>query len=495
MPDHTPFLKIVLPALAGVVAARLVSVPWWAAAACALVVFACAVAVRQKPWADIYVWASVMLFFFAVGTAALRESRLPSGERVRMVAQIAERPYARGRWSATTAHVGYCSAGDGVWTRVDERIQLMVDTCYRVRVGEQIAFRGWVNPVDTTDSSYGRLMHLRGQHSRVWLVPGNLLRVAPHISRTPVYYAARLQEHAIERLSRLDISPDRLGVVTAMTAGDKRGVDRGVRGSYSATGAAHLLAVSGLHVGIVFVLVNLLLYLLPTVRRGHIVKNIAAILAIWLYAAAAGLAPSVVRAALMFSFAQLALASGSYRNGLNIMLGSAVVMLALNPNYWGDPSFMLSYAAVLSIAAFFRPLYRLVRTRFAVVNALLSVVVVGVVASLGTAPLVAYWFGNIPLAGMVINPPVILTAHVIVMCGVLWVIAPVGPLGPLFSGVLDFAAGVQNAIVDWSARLPWAAVHVPNMPLGVVVIIYCCYIALAMWAYQTDNPKSNMHTD
>ena len=476
---NQPFLKIVIPAAAGVVAARLLDVPAWLAMVSFIVVFLCAVAFRRKPVAGVYTWFTVLLFFFAASTIVTPRSAIPHGARIEVVAQIAENPYEQGRWRRTTATAGYYRAqGDTAWTRTNEHIQLYIDTCYRIGTGQQIAFRGWLNPIDTTGSSYGNLMRLRGQHGRMYLTPGNLIRIAPHVSRTPVWFASRLQDGAVERLSRLCLPPDELGVVTAMTAGDKRGIGRELRGSYSATGAAHLLAVSGLHVGIVFVLVNLLLYLLPAFRRGHIYKNVAAIVAIWLYAMVAGLSPSVVRAAMMFSFAQLALASGSRRNALNIMLGSAVVMLALNPNYWGDASFMLSYTAVLSITAFYQPLYRLVRTRYKAVNALTSIVIVGLTATLGTAPLVAHWFGNFPVAGMLINPVVILTANIIVMFGVLWAILPLGFLAPVFSWVLGLAAGVQNSVVAWSASLSWASIPV-SLSLWGVVAIYAVYIAAA----------------
>ena len=477
-----PFLKIIIPAATGVVAARVLDVPVAAAIVCFAVLFVFTVALRKRPVGQIYLWFTILTFFLCTATVSRSESAIPQGVRIEAVAQIAENPYEQGRRRRTTAHVGYYrTEGDTAgWTRADERIQLYIDTCYRLRAGQQIAMRGWLNPVDTTGSSYGNLMRLRGHHGRMYLTPGNLVRKAPHVSRTPVYYASKLQDGAVALLSRLHLVPDELGVVTAMTAGDKRGIGRSLRGSYSDTGAAHLLAVSGLHVGIVFMLINLLLYFLPAMRRGHIYKNAAAVAAIWLYAVMAGLSPSVVRAALMFSFAQAALASGSSRNGLNIMLGSAAVMLAINPNYWGDPSFMLSYAAVLSITAFFGPLFRLVRSRRKIVNALSSIMVVGLTASLGTAPLVAYWFGNFPVAGMLINPVVILTAHVIVMFGVLWVIMPIGFLNPVFSWVLGLAAGVQNSVVEWSASLSWASVPV-NLPLWVVVIIYAAYIALAVW--------------
>lgn len=479
-----PFLKIVIPAAAGIAGARILDPPALIAVIGFAAVFVSTLIFRKHKVVHIYLWFTILLFFFAAGSLSRHQSVIPQGVRVEITAQVAENPYRQGRWLRTTANAGYYRIeGDTskAWTRVNEQIQLYADTCYAIAAGQQLAFRGWLNAVDTTGSSYGNLMRLRGQHGRLYLTPGNLIRIAPHTSRTPVYYASRLQNAAVERLSRLRIGDESLGVVTAMTAGDRRGIGRDLQADYSATGAVHLLSVSGFHVAVVFLLVNILLYLLPALPRGHLYKNAAAIAAIWLYAAMSGLSPPVVRSALMFSFAQAALASGSARNALNIMLGSAVVMLAVNPNYWGDPSFMLSYVAVLSITAFFGPLFRLSRSRYKVVNALLSIVIVGFVASLGTAPLVAYWFGRFPVAGMVINPAVVLTANAIVMLGVLWIVIPFGFLNAMFSWALGLAADVQNAIVEWSASLGWASIPL-RLPLWGVILIYIGYIAIAAWA-------------
>ena len=108
-----------------------------------------------------------------------------------------------------------------------------------------------------------------------------------------------------------------------MTAGDRRSLSPALRAAYSRSGTSHLLAVSGLHVGIVFLLANLLLWWLPLFRHGHILRNIAVILLIWLYAATTGFPPSVVRAALMFSVLQFALASSSEYVGMNTLAGVA----------------------------------------------------------------------------------------------------------------------------------------------------------------------------
>lgn len=449
---------------------RFVDVPAVVAVFCAAAVFVLTLINRR----DIYLWSSILLFFFAVATVLRPRAEVPQGERLELIAKISDNPTARGRWQSVTARVGYYRADDD-WRRVNEKIQLNIDTCYHVEAGDRLVFRAWVNPIDS--GSYGRLMALRGVFSRAYLVPGNLMRTMPVDLRTPVH----LQQNAIKKLERLNLKPSSQGVVEAMTVGYRGALGGNLRADYSATGAAHLLAVSGLHVGIVFVLVNLLLYLLPAFRRGGVWRNVLAVMVVWAYAVTTGLSPSVVRAALMFSFAQVALARGTHRDGFNIMLGSAVVMLALNPNYWGDMSFMLSYAAVLSIAAFFGPLYERLKTRWKAVNAFLGIMIVGVAASVGTAPLVAYWFGNVPLSGMLLNPVVILTAHVIVGFGVLWMVAPVGVLNPVFSWVLDGAASIQNSVVEWGAGRGWASFAVGDMSLWMVVMAYLVLAALAVW--------------
>lgn len=460
-----------------------------------LAVMAAAWIFRKRTSGSILVWASVLTFFFTISEAAAPKSRLPSGEYVTAVARIDEQPSVRGRWQRTSATVGYYKTGkdaDAPWVKAGESIQLYVDTCYTVKHGAQIAFRGWMNAIDTTGSSYGSLMRRRGLHRRLYLTPGNLLKEARYIAATPAYGASKLHAKAADRLDRLTLSDRSRAVVSAMVIGDRRYIGSELRQVYSRSGSAHVLSVSGLHVGIVFILINLLLYPIPSFRYGHIIKNFAAILGIWLYALTAGMAPSVIRAATMASFAQLALAASLQRNAMNIILGTAVVMLALNPNYLADPSFLLSFSAVLSIVIFYRRLYGPLRSRYKFLNALTGAIIVGFTATVGTAPLVSYWFGNSPVIGMLTGPLVMLTAYVIVLLGVMWIIAPLSIFQHLYSVILEHAAGIQNHIVEWSAAQRWA-IFEGRLSFGGVVLCYAiivvsCVIACTI-AYCGDSAR------
>ncbi len=483
----TPFLRLTIPAVIGVLVGVWGRFPLALLAAFTAVLWVMGLMTWRREGSGAGVMLFIVLAFALIARLHTTGDPLPKGRKLDLVLQVTDPPVAAGRWMRTTAYVDcYRPAGTkNEWTQADTRILLSVDSSYRLQVGDQIACRAWVNPIDTIESSYRKLMRHRGLSGQGYLTPGNLVARSPHISKTPRYYASRLQAHATGILDRLDLSPAGKAVTVAMTTGVRNFYGdelRTLRSDYSRTGTAHVLAVSGLHVGIVFVLLNILLYLLPVYHRGHIAKNALAILCIWLYAAMAGLSPSVVRAAFMFSGAQVALASSRTRNPLNIILGTGFVMLALDPNYLFDISFQLSYAAVLAITLAYQPIYQRMKSRNRLLNAITGAFLVGLVATLGTAPLVSYTFGNVPAIGLVVNPLVVLTAHVIVFAALLWVLVPLPALQPVASAVLEWAAGFQNAVVAGVSDLRWGSWQ-GSLPGWGVAVVYAVYVGAAVWYY------------
>ena len=146
------------------------------------------------------------------------------------------------------------------------------------------------------------------------------------IERLPGRSSA-LHLHAVERMQRIGLRGDAGAVCRAMVTGDRSDITQELRTVYSRSGLSHLLAVSGLHTGIVFALVNLALWWLPLFRRGHLLKNLLAAVAVWLFVAAAGFPPSAVRAAAMCTVLQAALASASEYVGLNALAAAGFGML------------------------------------------------------------------------------------------------------------------------------------------------------------------------
>ena len=230
---------------------------------------------------------------------------------------------------------------------------------------------------------------------------------------------------------------------------------------------------------------------LPLLRRGHLLRNLLAAACIWIYVAAAGFPPSAVRAAVMFTMLQSALASASEYNGLNALAAAAFGMLLWNPAWLGDISFQLSFAAVAAILAWGVPLCRRLRTRRRALNPITDVLAVSLAATLATAPLVSHTFGIVPLAGVVVNPAAILLGSVVVLVGALWMLLPVGWAAPAFECVLSHTAEGLNALARVTADLSCAAAEYA-LGGGATTAVYL-FFALATAAAWSAEPKKSVH--
>jgi len=167
--------------------------------------------------------------------------------------------------------------------------------------------------------------------------------------------ADKWRNYLLDVYRKFNIQGDEFAVLAALTLGYTDDLNPDLRASYSATGAMHILSVSGMHVGVVYVIIAFLLGFLDKSQRKKVLKAIFIILFLWIYAFLSGLSAAVIRAALMFSFVALANCTGRKSQIYNTIFMSMLLMLLYNPFFLYDVGFQLSYAAVLSII-FFQPM-------------------------------------------------------------------------------------------------------------------------------------------
>ena len=478
--DRMPVLKLLVPFAAGIALAGRYELPLWFLAGAFVLSGVVALLFRSQA-------AAVgMLLTAGFAAAQLREPSpaVPRGIETVYEITIEGFPADRGRYVSADASVAaWRNPANGHWHPSDARVRLYADSLTDLRPGERLRCRGTVRPFRGGAESYRRLMQRRGYAGTLWVSERTILE------RLPQQHAG-LHRTAVERLARLPMEAEAEAVVEAMAAGERRGITPELRTVYSRSGLSHLLAVSGLHTGIVFVLINAALWWLPLLRRGHLLKNLLAARAVWLFVAAAGFPPSAVRAAVMCTVLQAALASASEYVGMNALATAAFGMLLWNPNWFGDISFQLSFLAVAGILAWGVPLCRRCRTRWKALNIVIDAYLIGLIATVATAPLVSHTFGIVPLAGIVVNPLAIALAGVVVFGGALWMLAPVGFLAPAFGFVTGTAAGWINALARLTASLPGGAA---DYTLGgwQTAVIYLVF-ALATAAAWSAEPKKSV---
>lgn len=461
-----PFLKILPFVLLGIVLGRAIDVDVWWVVVGATISSLLGYLLRRLWAGELYTALAVILWALCATLIRTPQSIITDPTVVTLHTTITSTPYTSGRWQRAD--------GEVVVEGKSHKVLLCADTTLSLSLGEVGRGRGYLRPLP--EGSYGRLMHHRGYIGTLYISSPTDWHSKGSTSSLTI--TARRVQHALsERIDRLGLGRSESAIVKAMLLGERSEIESSQRDDYSRAGASHLLAISGLHIGIVTMLVWWMCWLLPiTGRRGHIVRNIISSLVMILYAFVTGLSPSVVRATVMFVVAQMALAYGTSRTSVGTLAGALTMMLLLNPNNLYDISFQLSAVAVIGIVLGFRPAMELFggesggRLR----RTLTGVVVVGICSTLATLPLVAHTFGTMSLVGIFLNPIVILTAEIIVLGGFIWVSLPFGWLAPVAKAVIGTAAWLQNRVVEYAATLSWSAVEI-SLPEWVVVV---CYVAM-----------------
>lgn len=283
----------------------------------------------------------------------------------------------------------------------------------------------------------------------------------------------------VQRIISPGDDSDAQAVLAAMVLGDKSALSKELRTTYSATGASHILALSGLHLGIIY----LLLTQLTLGRRRMWLTQVPVVLGIWAFALITGLSTSVVRAAMMISLYAVFSLGGRRQSPLGVLSFTAIIMLLFNSDSLYDIGFQLSFMAMLGILIFVPLFERMVSIRWLmehrVVKWLMAMMTMSVAAQLTTAPLVAYHFGRFSTYFLLTNLLAIPIATLILYVAVATLIVPA------IAGVLGWLAGVLNAVLGWVSGLPLASIEGLHPSLLQVAMMYLleAVFFLILWRY------------
>lgn len=275
----------------------------------------------------------------------------------------------------------------------------------------------------------------------------------------PNWFVARaieIREVCVAQLSKYIESPKSRAVVLALVLGVKDELDNELIQSFSATGAMHVLAVSGLHVGIIFGIIFSVLKALGLHKRKHRWwMAIISILVLWTYALLTGLSPSVLRAVTMFSFVALGRALFRKGNIYNTLSLSALALLLFDPYLIMSVGFQLSFLAVFGIVYLHPKIYRLWQIDNWFLDKVWSITCVSIAAQLATGPLSMLYFHQFPTYFLVSNLFIIPAAFAILIGGLILLALSFAPaLATMFGAALSGVVGLVNWLVSQVSRFP-----------------------------------------
>ncbi|MFZ4582372.1 MAG: ComEC/Rec2 family competence protein [Paludibacter sp.] len=246
-------------------------------------------------------------------------------------------------------------------------------------------------------------------------------------------------------------------VLAALTVGYTDDLSPDLRASYSATGAMHILSVSGLHVGIVYVVIAFLLSFLKRNRFQLVFRALLIVLFLWSYAFVTGLSPSVIRSAFMFSFVAIGTSLERKSQIYNTVFMSAFIMLLIEPNYLYNIGFQLSYAAVLSIVIFQKPFASLLPVRSKIAGWCRDLLTVSIAAQIGTLPFTLFYFQQFPNYFLLTNLIAIpLSSIIIYLAMALLAISNIPIVASAVAFILKWALWALNFSIVSIYELPYS---------------------------------------
>lgn len=289
-----------------------------------------------------------------------------------------------------------------------------------------------------------------------------------------------LREQLTAHYDKIPLRVQDREVLAALTLGDKYQLSHEVRDIYSHVGVSHVLALSGLHLGILMFFLLLVLKPLCRYHCGRIISMVLALTLIWFFVFLTGMGLSLLRAAVMYSLFCLLMLRRYSGNGLNNLAVAAFLLLCVQPDALFDIGFQLSFLSVFSILIF-SPYYNGLRPRNKILGFLTDFVFVAVAAQLATAPLVAYYFNTFPVYFLLGNVVVIPCAYVL-LGGTLvfFIFSFCAQFQLLLAKILSFTVKMMNESLSFIASLPHAVISLYPSKVEVA-IVYLLLISFILY--------------
>jgi competence protein ComEC len=481
--EEVPLLKVAASLMVGIVVGQYVAVSalWLLATLAGLLVLALLLW-RHEQWQSV----AIALCFVCLGWLLMQRQKdslrvaWPEGE-VCYEAVVISEPVEKPKTMAVDILLTESGRRLKAYLYKDER-------SHGLQIGDGLRIQSRIQPNDEWHRGtfdYRRYLETHGFTGRTFIASWKWQKAQVSLSglsrleRTRLFFL-QLRSRLLTKFLGTAAERDAHSVVAAMVLGDKSALTQDLKDVYAVTGASHVLALSGLHLGIIYSLLSLLL---GGRKLFTIHCSLFTILGVWAYVFLVGMPVSVVRAALMLSLYALLSLGHRDKMSVNTLAFVAIVLLMLNPLSLFDVGFQMSFIAVFSILVWvpllmsvFPPDYLQTHR---IVRWLWAMVVVSVAAQTGVGPLIAYYFGRFSPWFLLTNFVAVPTATLI-----LW-LAPLALCFSPFAHLLLYIASALNTVLTFLARLPFASIDGLHPTILQVTMVYVIIAAVYLLIVRT----------
>ncbi|UTW65201.1 ComEC/Rec2 family competence protein [bacterium SCSIO 12643] len=425
-------------------------------------------------------------------------SHQPSAQIQSYIGRVISEPEIKGKSIKTTLEIIQIK-DDYNWIPASGKclVYIQKDSSVHISFGDVLSFKSHPQEIDPPQNfnefDYKRYLAHHYIYHRIYL-QSDQFTTSPNNDFSIRDLSILIRNQLLQNYIDFGLQNDELALISALTLGKKDTLSTDIKQAYSSAGAMHILAVSGLHVGIILMIIQFCFSWLKKLQHGSHILSMLLILSVWGYTFISGLSPSVLRAATMFSFLILARLLDKKSNVYNTLALSAFAILCIRPYMLLEVGFQLSYLAVIGILYLYPFLYQLLTFRYTLLDKAWSITCVSICAQIATAPLGILYFHQFPsyflLSNLVIIPAGFLLIS-IAICFQLFHGIPF--ISSVLSEILYHSISILNQFVAFIHDLPKALIQGLDISVLETWIIYLLTISVIIWFTQF-KPKFVIYT-
>jgi len=364
---------------------------------------------------------------------------------------------------------------------------------HNLQVDDRLRIVGRIQKITSSKNpyqfDYAEYMRKQGIEHRINIQKAQLNSL-PKNKQTWRGMAYGFREYLISKLEKQGFQSDNESVIKALVLGDRTDISTELKRDYADARALHLLAISGLHIGVLLLLLNGLFSPLLQWKHGGFVRLLLVVSCLWIFAFITGLSASVMRSVTMFSAVALGIALKRSKSQFQTLLISLFVLLLIRPNFIYDVGFQLSYLAVFGILWLMPVAMQFWKPLWWIVMKIWQLIALGTIAQLCVLPLSLYYFHQFPLLFLVANLVIVPFMGLLLGGGVLVVLVSALNINiPIIIKGYDFLMSFMNGLIYWVADQDTLVIR--NIPFGTfeLICVFVGVLGLGLWLEKPNQRK------
>lgn len=330
-------------------------------------------------------------------------------------------------------------------------------------------------PANPGEFDFKRFLSFKNISHQQFVQPEDVKFVSAATWKDFFYYSHQARAWSMKKINEYVHGDDERAIAIALVLGVTDGIDNDLQNAYAASGAMHVLAVSGMHVGIIYFIILFLFKPLNKYKWSKWVVVTTSLTLLWAFAFITGLSPSVLRAVTMFTFIAVARPFGRQTNIYNTLAASIFVLLMIDPFLIMSVGFQLSYLAVLGIVYLQRPIYNLWDIDNPIGDWIWKITCVSIAAQIATFALSLLYFHQFPTYFLISNLFVIPLSTLVLVLGIfLLAVSFVAPLASVTAIILELLIKALNWVVFRTEALPFSLIN------NIYISTFQCWMLAGM---------------